>query len=106
VKNNNIISIKPKPFAVNFIPNGVGKDVKHRLMRFEKWLAENGLGWYTPNLAVYRDDLLARGLAASSVQAHLATIRGRYTSLVRDNVIRDTLFAAASPNKPTPCYVC
>jgi hypothetical protein len=86
-----MIERAPEPFAINLVPDGASKDVKHRLVQFEKWLTDTGLGWHTPNLAVYRDDLLARGLAASSVQAHLATIRGRYTALLRDNAVRHML---------------
>src|SRR5690349_9031992 len=93
-----IILSASEPFAIQLVPNGAGKDVKHRLMQFEKWLAENDLSWHAPDLGVYRDYLLGRGLVASSVQSHLATIRGRYTALLRDNAVRQALYDHAPQN--------
>jgi site-specific recombinase XerD len=87
-----IIPSASDPFGIQLVPNGAGKDVKHRLVQFEKWLADNGLAWHMPELKVYRDYLLGRGLVAASVQAHLATIRGRYTALLRNNIVRQALY--------------
>ncbi len=83
------------------VPPGAIKDERHRLTTFADWLDATARRWSEPDLAAYRDHLLANGLAPSSVQAHLATVRGRYHLLLRDNAVRDTLYAltpaSASP---------
>ncbi len=65
------------------------KDSRYRLSKFVRWLNARQLSWYQPSLAAYRDDLLARGLAPSTVSAHLSTIRARYRTLLRE---RDLFF--------------
>jgi site-specific recombinase XerD len=66
------------------------KDQKHRLRLFAQWLdAMNGV-WYAPDLSAYRDELMRRGLAPSSIAAHLSTIRGRYRVIIRN---RDAFYA-------------
>ncbi len=75
------------------VPSGAMKDKRHRLTTFSNWLDATGRLWNEPDLAAYRDHLLARGLAHNSVQAHLATVRGRYTMLLMDNGVRDALYS-------------
>jgi integrase/recombinase XerD len=80
------------------VPATGGKDVIHRAGKFVDWLEETGGPWYSPDLAAYRDALLESGLAASSVAAHLSTVRGVYRDIIRDNVTRQRLFDAAPPD--------
>ena len=56
--------------------------------------------WYAPNLGAYRDDLIAEGLAPSTVSTYLSTIRGAYRKLTRSNGVRDLLMAMAPPDAP------
>lgn len=94
------------------MPRHPDKDTKSRLSYFLDWLAYSGRNWLTPDLAVYRDFLLnervrinlltgseveAR-LSPSTVQAHLATIRGRYQEILRDNYVRQKLYNFAPPH--------
>ena len=93
------------------MPSQPNKDEASRLAPFIDWLDEHQQDWHQPNLAAYRDHLLndyqnprrtrQPGLAPSSVATHLATIRGRYQQLLRDNDIRQELYnlapAASSP---------
>lgn len=72
------------------LPADPDKDTKYRLRKFRDWLKANGRQWYTPDLASYRDHMLDSGLAPSTVQAHLSTIRGRYRSIARE---RDLFYA-------------
>jgi hypothetical protein len=60
------------------------------LGKFARWLEGNGLNWFQPDLAYYRDDLL-KTLSPASVQAHLSTIRGQYRWIMRQ---REVFFAA------------
>jgi len=78
------------------VPDESDRDRRHRLGQFADWLLESGHQWYQPDLAVYRDALLGRGLAASSVRAHLSTVRGQYKRLLKDNVIRTHLYEHAA----------
>jgi site-specific recombinase XerD len=92
---------------VNLIPQDADKDTASRLGRYQDWITGP---WYDPDLAGYRDHLLAQGLAASSVSAHLSTIRGRYQTLIKDNSVRDGLEIAireglAQDGKPNPADV-
>ena len=81
------------------IPERADKDTRHRLRLYADWLNETKRHWSTPDLAAYRDALLTvyRGrddepLSASSVRAHLSTVRGRYTRIIKDNNTRDLLY--------------
>ena len=93
------------------MPRHPDKDTKSRISYFLDWVALTGRNWLTPDLAVYRDFLLnervridlltgseieAR-LSPSTVQAHLATIRGRYQEILRDNYVRQKLYNVAPP---------
>ncbi|MBN1250274.1 MAG: hypothetical protein JXC32_21600, partial [Anaerolineae bacterium] len=59
------------------IPPDASKDARYRLGRFADWLSTNRLQWHQPDLARYRDEMLAT-YAPSTVSAHLSTIRARY----------------------------
>lgn len=84
------------------VPPEVVKDTKHRLMLYAKWLDRTGRGWAVPDMAAYRDFLLYdHGLSPSSAKAHLATVRGRYNAIMRDNDVRDLLYSL-TPDHDTP----
>lgn len=91
------------------MPEEPNKDEKSRLGYFIDWMARSGRAWYQPDLAQYRDYLLKdrvrydqsgaaipAPLSPSTVTAHLATIRGRYDQLTRDNRLRDMLYDLTS----------
>lgn len=75
------------------VPPDAVKDQRHRLRSFAAWLDTVGSSWWEPDLAAYRDYLLVRGLQPTSISAHLGTIRARYKALLRDNHLRDQLYA-------------
>ncbi len=91
------------------MPRSADKDTLSRLNYFIDWLAFTKRSWLEPDLAAYRDYLLydririnpntggeeAATLAPRSVAAHLATIRGRYAALLRDNRVRQAFFDLA-----------
>src|SRR5688500_1448808 len=84
----------PNPLRC-FIPTGTSradKDLKTRLTLFCDYQADLGTAWYRPDLAGWRDRLLAAGLSAASVKAYLSTVRGVYRQLLRDNTVRDGLY--------------
>ena len=91
------LPITPSPISSTAIllPADAGKDARSRLKRFSAWLDTTGRPWYSPDLAAYRDALRAAGLSPSSIRAHLATVRGRYTALLKDPAVLDRLEAAA-----------
>lgn len=64
------------------------KDKWSRLVLYTDWLDAQEKPWYAPELSAYRDYLLERGYAATSVRAHLTTVRVRYHELMRDNTLR------------------
>jgi site-specific recombinase XerD len=88
------------------MPATPDKDDQSRLGFYLEWLELTKRSWHQPDLAAYRDYLLherkrPKGLkselkparlSATSAQAHLATIRGRYTTLLRDNSLREKLY--------------
>jgi site-specific recombinase XerD len=75
------------------------KDVRSRLNLFTAWLIRRDLRWYEPDLPAYRDLLLGeREMAATSVSAHLSTIRAAYRRILRQNLIRDGLYAMTPPD--------
>lgn len=86
------------------LPRHPNKDVASRINIFLDWLDASGGIWYAPDMAAYRDFLLKEkpvrgggtGLAATTVKAHLSTIRGRYEQILRDNKVRDLLYKEAS----------
>jgi site-specific recombinase XerD len=76
------------------VPDGATGDPKHRLGKFADWMDDHSLPWYAPNLAAYRDYLLD-SLSSASVASHLATVRARYATLIRDDARRDELYSLA-----------
>lgn len=92
--------LQPYPDHILIPPRFDNKDQKSRLLKFVDWLAERGDPWYQPDLAAYRDYLLYR-LSPSSTIAHLATIRGRYQTLLSNNRFRDWLYSM-TPDDETP----
>lgn len=70
------------------IPQNADADTRYRLNKFARWMAEEGRTWHRPDLAVYRDYLLAGGGKANrplepvTVRAHLSTVRVRYQELL------------------------
>ena len=81
----------------NLLADVSNKDARHRVGVFIDWMQDNGERWLQPDLAAYRDYLLAeRRLAPASVAAHLSTVRGRYTALLRDNALREQLYALSA----------
>ena len=111
-------ALLPLPDSDNFtilVPDDAVKDDLHRLTSYVTWLDGEGAHWASPNLAAYRDYLLndytgrnGRPLSATSVKAHLATVRGRYKAILRDNRTRDVLYSltpAAAPPSDRKAFV-
>lgn len=78
------------------MPANPDRDTRHRIGRFASWLASNAQPWHKPDLAAYRDNLTAEGLAARTIAAHLSTIRGAYGRVITDNETRQALFDQAA----------
>jgi site-specific recombinase XerC len=72
------------------------KDNISRLNQFIAW-QDGRQPWYQPDLAAYRDDLLADGLQLSSVGAYVSTVRGAYKKLLVSNHVRDRLYQLTDP---------
>jgi len=81
------------------VPGDAVKDTKHRLARFADWLDNDGRRWYQLDLRAYRDHLKDAGYAASTVSAHLSTVRSRYADLARD---RDRFYEIAAQQTDDP----
>ena len=85
---NNLVQLQADNTVL--FPSEADKNTVSRLRRFIDWMDYHSRPWWEPDLAAYRDFLLrvggndGIGLAPSSVQAHLATIRGRYQYILRD----------------------
>ena len=86
------------------MPDDPNKDQQSRIQRFIDWLDMMNLTWHSvPSLQPYcyylqrngkiRGD--ESGLAPSTVNAHLSTIRSRYRALVNDIGVRSQLMEAA-----------
>ncbi|MCB2209893.1 tyrosine-type recombinase/integrase [bacterium] len=85
------------------MPDEPNKDQKSRIQRFMDWLDMMNLTWHSvPSLQPYSYYLLRNGkirgeesgLAPSTINAHLSTIRSRYRALVNDMGIRSQLMEA------------
>lgn len=76
------------------------KDAASRLAMFCDWLDSAGENWYAPDLAQWRDALLAEGKTPATVKAYLSTVRGAYRRLMRDNATRDSLYSLTPPGLP------
>ena len=82
-------------------------NARYRLRIFSRWMDAQGLRWFQPDLAGYRDYLLTdyqgrdgTPLQPTSVRTHLATIRSRYKDLLRDPLMRDYLYGLADGQSP------
>lgn len=82
--------------TVSLVPVGAGKHARYRLGKFERWLISQSQQWHDPDLAAYRDHLVEKGYKATTIQAHLSTIRAQYGRLIKDNAIRDVLYSMAA----------
>nr|MBN1228809.1 tyrosine-type recombinase/integrase [Anaerolineae bacterium] len=74
------------------------KDIRVRLTRFLAWQESRGETWYMPDLEAWRDGLVAEGKAPGTVSAYLATVRGAYRRVLRDNAARQHLYNMAPPD--------
>jgi integrase len=88
----NAIIVHPNNNPLALLASGGDKDKASRLRQFVQWQASEGIQWAAPDLATYRDTMLADGKAPSTAAAHLATIRAAYGELLRDNDVRTALF--------------
>lgn len=79
-------------FRALFIPQRAEGVTRQRLARFADWLEGRGGNFYTPDLAAWRDALLAAGVKPSSARAYLATVRSRYRELLRGEALRGGLY--------------
>jgi integrase len=113
-------AIKPRSqYEQNFlvlVPEDTNKDQYSRLLFFLDWLDSQGLPWYRPTLNAYRNYLLHERqrphsrtgqpvpapLAPATINAHLATVRGRYNDLLRSNDVRQMLYDAVPPDVTSP----
>jgi len=78
---------------------GRDKDTRHRMGRFSRWLSATGQRWHEPDLAAYRDFLLA-GNSPATVKAHLSTVRSFYRQLMASNTTREALYTLARQQDP------
>jgi len=108
--------------AIAFVPDDATGNRLSRLQEYADWLQRTGRDWTTPDLVAYQRYLLERDetrqvgyytrdngqhkagdlrfrhygpVAKSSVQTYVATVRGRYRQLQKDNDARDALYARA-----------
>lgn len=90
------MDIRIVPVTSFMVPAGADKHTRSRLGKFQAWMAAQGRPWHDPDLATYRDAMLAGDKAPATVAAHLSTIRGRYKALLRDNGMRERLHSLAA----------
>ncbi|MFC1960234.1 tyrosine-type recombinase/integrase [Chloroflexota bacterium] len=88
------ITLTPSP-GILLPPNG-NKDTVSRLTAYAEWLADQGSGYWDVDLVAYRDHLYERGLASTTVQAHLSTVRMRYQELLRDETVSRQMYSYAT----------
>jgi integrase/recombinase XerD len=98
-------ALQPVNFSNQVLmPDAPNKDQQSRIQRFIDWLDMMNLTWHSiPSLQPYcyylqregkiRGDEMD-GLAPSTINAHLSTIRSRYRALVNDMGIRSQLMEA------------
>jgi len=104
-QNNTLISVHTSPNRERLLPehlerqlkanNGKRRAVAQRLGAFAAWLDAHNRAWYEPDLAAYRDAML-EGRVASTVNAHLSTIRSRYRTLLKSDDVRKEFNARAA----------
>ena len=75
------------------LPPDADKHTRSRVLKFCRWLDAQGNRWHDPDLVAYRDSLLG-DYDASTVSAHLSTVRSQYRRLLTDNAVRDALEVA------------
>lgn len=107
MSQNQLTTIAPQPTSARavILPDSLETELKanrgqrravaQRLGAFADWLDQTGQPWTAPDLAAYRDSMLAAGKAASTVNAHLSTIRSRYRDLLAEKTIRQGFMASA-----------
>lgn len=85
------------------------KQIDFRIDTFVRWQRQVGDRWYQPDLARWRDDLLAeqrlpdgttRSRSAATVAAYLGTVRGLYNRLINSNDVRDLIYQMTDPAAP------
>jgi site-specific recombinase XerD len=76
------------------IPEGGNKDATSRARLYTRYLDEHNLRWYRPDLVSYTAYLEQRGLAPSSIEAHLSSIRRQYRRVMKD---RDLFYRMVDP---------
>lgn len=85
------------PEIPSLLPPNADKYQRYRLGRYERWLRQTGRSLLTPDLAAYRDALLAEGYAPATVAGHLSSVRAAYQPLLRD---RDYFYRHTPANLP------
>jgi hypothetical protein len=94
--------VRDSPNAKRLIPKDADGDTRHRLGRFTDWLDEKKKPWYAPDLHGYRKYLFGfrkadgEPLEASTIAAHLHTVRACYRDLLLDEDTRDEFFEMAA----------
>lgn len=68
-------------------PEDRNENIQSRVRLYAEWLTKNDLHWSRPNLAAYRDHLLASH-KPTSVRNYLASIRAHYKRILADNDLR------------------
>ncbi len=76
------------------------KNTRSRVALYCGWLAATGTLWYMPDLAAWRDALVAGGRKPTTVQAYLSSVRGVYRELIGDNATRDLLYRLVPHDTP------
>lgn len=73
-------------------PTRANKDRRNRLTAYTTWLTRQNRSWLEPDLVAYRDFLIKKtNLSASSIKAHLSTIRGHYRWLIESGELEALL---------------
>lgn len=100
--------------AIRFVPEGETGNRRSRLQEFADWLHNTGRTWASPDLAAYQEYLLTRDetrtvetrtgktttrrygpVAPGSIVSYVATVRGRYRDLLKEDATRDALYTLA-----------
>jgi len=77
-------------FTDKLPPHSKNKNIQSQVRRYNRWLQQTDRRVYQPDLNAYRDHLLTE-LAASSVRAHLSSIRRSYKVLIESLAHRQAL---------------
>lgn len=97
--DDDVFALTSSPLAVLAREAG-DKDIRTRLRQFIAWQQAHG-PWFQPDLAAYRDHLLARGLSARSAASYLSTIRAAYQRILQ----RDDITTVLIPHTTTAISV-